>query len=489
MAPQSLPAPIGGINTRDALDAMDPTDAVVLTNFYSDGGGLDLRNGSALFASGMGSGFVQTLAEYKGSTSDKFLAGANGHVYDISSGTPVSLGSGFGSNKWQTTNFLDYLILVNGSDHGQTFDGTTLANDGFSGVATGTLIGVFQYQQRLFFWATASTGFWYAQLNSISGALAFYDLSAFCPRGGTLVAMTTMSSTGGNGVYNLAVFIMSSGDCLIFIGNDPSQAADWQLVGTYSVSPPVSPRAVVQYGADAFITTFDDHMPLQQTLVALKLGQLPPRSKISNAVTAAVALNQNTFGWDAIFYPKLRALLFNIPNTDGSFTQHVTNTSNGSWQIFENWNGCCLGLYQNNLFFGAANGSVFMADTGTADGTSPILGDSQQAWNTFNDPMRKRVTAIRPIVQSVGNLTYGFGIGFDYGDINVALVPSTPSEGSPWDTSPWDTSPWSPETVIDTRWRIGGGSGQAISFRLQVSALQSLTYLRTDFRTEEGNAL
>lgn len=489
MSPQSVPAPIGGINTRDALDAMDPTDAVIFTNFYSDGGGVQLRNGFAQFATGMGTGYVQTLAEFQGATQDKFLAAANGNIYDISSGTPSSLGSGFTSNTWQTTNFLDRLVFVNGADHGQIYDGSTLADDAFTGVSTDTLYGVFQYQQRLFFWEKESTGFWYGLINSISGALAFYDLGAFSSRGGHLIAMTTISHDGGNGVTNLAVFIMSSGDCLLFLGNDPALTTNWQLVGIYNISPPVNVRSVYGYGADSFLTTFDDHVPLQQQLVALKLGQLPPRSKISNAVRDAVQANKGAFGWQALFYPQGRRLIFNIPNPDGTFYQHVTNTTNGSWQIFTGMNGCCWGLFNDNLYFGGTNGTVYRADTGSMDLDQAVSGDAQQAWNNFNDPMRKHVKAIRPIVQSVGSLAYAFGIGFDYGATNVGIAPNSPNVGSPWNTSPWNTSPWSPEIEIDTRWRIGGGTGTAISFRLRVNSMQPMQWLRTDFRTEQGNAL
>lgn len=487
--PQSVPAPFTGWNTRDALDAMEPTDAVLLDNWYPDAGGVQLRGGSSLFATGMGAGQVQTLAEFKSGSVDKLIAGANGHLYDISTGTPVSLGSGFTVNAWQTTNFLAHMFFCNGADLVQIFDGTTLANATFTGVTLSTLYGIVQYQQRLFFWQKTSTGFWYAQLNSISGALAFYDLASLTPRGGSLVAVTTISHDGGNGVTNLICFMMSSGDCLIFLGNDPSQPADWQMVGIYSISPPVSPRAVCPYGAESYLTTFDDHVPLQQQLVALKLGQLPPRSKVSNAVAAAVTANQTGFGWDAFFYPKRRCIIFNIPNADGTFDQHILNTSNNAWTRFKNNNGCCWGTFRNALYFGGANGSVYMADTGSTDLGNAIAGDGQQAWNTFGSPQRKRLTAIRPVVQSVGAVNYNFGIGFDYQAIGISGANNSPVVGSPWNTSPWNTSPWSSETTIDTRWRIGGGSGQAIGFELKINALQPVQWLRTDLKFEEGNAL
>ena len=43
--PESVPAPIKGWNTRDALTSMDPLDAVQLDNWYPDASGLNLRNG------------------------------------------------------------------------------------------------------------------------------------------------------------------------------------------------------------------------------------------------------------------------------------------------------------------------------------------------------------------------------------------------------------------------------------------------------------
>lgn len=511
---QSVTAPIGGWNTRDALDSMDPTDAVILDNWYPNNGGVDIRKGYKVYVTGLGGGAVKTLAEFNAGPIRKFLAGASGAIYDVSGGTgtvanswssdfssdfgPTSvspigppLGSGFSSDEWQTVPFLSRLFFCNGADIMQVFDGTTLSNATFTGVALNQLFGCGLYQNRLFFWQNSSTGFWFAPLNSISGILSFFDLAAFSPNGGNLIAMTTISHDGGAGVQDFAVFIMSSGDCLLYFGNDPSDSAAWQLVGIYRISPPVSPRAVCPYGADAFLTTADDHVPLQQQLVALKLGQLPPRSKISPSVQDAVSANGSAFGWQAIYYPRGRRLIFNIPNTDGTFNQHVQNTGQTTtpWCRFTGMNAQCWGLFRDSLYFGGASGTIYLADTGTQDLMGSISADGQQAWNNFETPVRKRMTAVRPVVQSVGAVNYAFGIGFDYGDINVPLAGVAPNVGSPWDVSPWDTSPWSPESQIDSRWRIGGGSGTSIGMRLKVQAATAISWLRTDLRFEAGNAL
>lgn len=508
--PTQVPAPIMGWNTRDALDAMDPQDAVLLDNWLPDAGGVNLRNGFVsyaavgypAFSTGFSSGFlstpqtasgpVKTLVEFNAGTVRKFLAAANGSFYDVSApGVGVLLANDFTNDGWQTCAFLSRLFFCNGSDTAQVYDGTSFADADFTGVALNSLIGVAQYQQRLFFWQSNSVGFWFAPLNSISGSLSFYDLSAFSPNGGNLIAVTTYSHDGGNGVQDFIVFVMSSGDALIFFGNDPADATAWSMVGRYRISPPVSPRAVCNYGAEAFLTTFDDHVPLQQQLVALKLGQLPPRSKVSNAVQQAVIANLSSFGWQALYYPRGRRLIFNIPNPDGTFNQHICNTGNPNqpWCRFVNMNAFCWGLYKDQLYFGAAVGNVFQADTGSLDGLGAVQGSAQQSWNVFNNPLRKRTSVSRPLLQVTGAAGISFGLGYDYGDINITNAIVTESSGSPWDTSPWDTSPWSPESVISQGWRIAGGTGVAIGIGLNVAATQPVQWLRTDLRFEQGAAL
>jgi hypothetical protein len=118
-----------------------------------------------------------------------------------------------------------------------------------------------------------------------------------------------------------------------------------------------------------------------------------------------------------------------------------------------------------------------------------VAANAQQAWSTFASPVRKRVTAVRLMVQALSAQNYSFGLGFDYGDINIAVGATTAGIGSPWDTSAWDTSPWSPDSVVDPHWRVGGGSGQAVGVRMTAAANAPLCWLRTDFRFEQGAGL
>lgn len=491
VSPQILPISLTGWNTRDAVTAMDPTDAVILDNWYPDFGGLTVRGGSSVFCTGLGTGFVNTIAEYSGGLNLKFLAACGSRLFDITTGTRSGLGGGFSSDIWQTVNFKGLLFLVNGVDEPQVWDGSgSVSPAGFTGTTTSEIVGVDVFKNKLYFWQKNSQSFWYAATGAITGALTEFPLSMVARTGGNLIAMTTMSHDGGEGISDLAVFIMSSGEVIIYQGTDPEFADTWSLYGRYLISPPVSPRAVARYSADSYLTTNDDYVPLQQQLVALKVGEIPPRSKISGAVAAAISANQSSYGWQTLYYPKGRRLIFNVPNPDGTFNQHILNVAQNAYCRFKDNNGSCWAVFNSDLYFGGANGIVYQADIGFTDVGVPITFDGQTAWNTFEDPRRKRLSAIRPTLQTLGVATLNYGVGFDYETVGLTTHTQTIAiAGSPWDTSPWNTSYWSPETGISARWSMAGGTGVAMSYRLQGTTQTALEWDRTDVRYEAGRDL
>ena len=497
-APTSIPAPVGGWNTRDELDAMDALDAVTMDNFFPDSQGVKVRGGDAVWATGLGASPVETLAQYQNGATHKFLAACGGSVFDASASGAVgaAIHTGYTNNRWQTTNFLGKMFLVNGADNAQIYDGSTLADASFSGVTLSNLVGVVQYQQRLFFWENNGTGVWYAQLNSISGALAFFDLSVFVPSGGVMVGATTITHDGGNGVLDFIAFIFSSGHVILYLGNDPALVSGFQQIGLYRLSPPVSPRAIATYGGESYITTYDDYLGLQSQLAALRVGQLPPRSKISGAVQAAIIANKDAFGWQAIYYPKGRRLIYNVPNVDGTFDQHVCNTAlpNTPWCRYQGLNASCWGLFGDNIFFGGANGIVYQAEVGgTQDDGSPISATVQQAWNKINIPSGKRISAVQPIVQSTEG-SFTFSIGYDYQPFSIATpqdlvgmeitddagVAITDDDGVPITTG---------ASGIQPRWHAAGGIGTAFSFGMNLLSAGQTSWLRTDFRFEQTQGL
>jgi hypothetical protein len=483
---RTLPAPVGGWNTRDALDAMSPTDAVILDNWFPTTGKVTIRKGYEDHATGVGVGNVDTLVEYQSAATQKLLACGGGAIYDATSAAAASsLGSGFTRNNWQTANFNGRVFFVNGLDAPQDYNGTTLASTAWSGsgLTIANLIGVNVFKSRLFFWEVNSQDFWYAPVNTITGALTKFPLSRVSQFGGNLVTMGTWTIDGGDGVDDYAVFIMSTGDVIVYQGTDPGDAAAWSLVGIYRIGKPLNIRGILKYGGDLLITTTDDYVSLS---AVLKTGSGEP-SKLSGAIQEA-ATQIDSFGWQSVLYRKGSMMLFNVPTASG-YQQHVINTTTGAACRFTNIPSRCWAVYNGDLYFGSTNGTIKKFGSSTSDDGTNIDADGATAWNAFGIPQRKRLSAIRPLIDLEGSLTYSIGVGFDFTPPNVTPATAISSDGSFWDEAEWDVAAWSSELVTNAEWRVSKGTGDTLSTRIKVASQQEVSWLRTDYRMEIGTNL
>jgi hypothetical protein len=476
---------------------MEPTDAVLLDNWYPDFGGVSVRNGVRAYAFGM-LGTVETLGTFESGAFNQFLAAAGGVIYDVSSpGIATSRGTGYGSDRWQTAVFNGHQFWANGVDVVQDWNGTTLTDATFTGVPLNTLAGVGAFHNRMFFWTGRDPVFWYGPVNGISGTLTSFDLSTVQGIGGNLFSVQVLSYDGGTGIDSYTVFLMSSGEVLTYSGSDPSNANNWALVGRYLLPPTINMRSIVRYGGDIYYTTANDHQQFSKVLIAVKLGETPPRTKISGAVTAAHAAAGNLFGWDAIYYPVGRRMIFNIPTPAGTFEQHIYNTSVQGWTRFKGMNSSCWGVYRDRLYFGTSLGIVRQADVGNTDldGASNRIGitaDAQQAWNIFGTPLTKRLTLARPVVEATtAGLTYSFNVGFDYRPPSIVTPVIVPPVGPQWGSNRWgDGTLWTAqEDVVTTNWTVTGGDGSAFSWGISATSSVPTRWVRTDLMFEPGAML
>jgi hypothetical protein len=494
--PQQVPAPLGGWNTRDAFEAMDPKDAVLLDNWFPDFGGLTSRGGTVSFATGLDPiAGVQTLAILRAGTINKFLAAAGGKIFDISSGGAAGtpLASGFVSDVWQTVHFNSRSIWVNGRDPAQIYDGTTWGVAGYTGADTSTFSGVGAFNNRVYFWTGKDPSFWYGPVLGIGGALSNFPLSMVTREGGNLMAVEVLSYDGGTGIDDYTCFFMTSGEVMLYQGTDPSNPNNWALVGRYMIPAPVAQRGIFRYGGDIYIMSANDHEQFSKRLIALKLGETAPRTKISGAATAAYIAGKNLPGWQAIYYAIGTRMIYNIPNINGTFSQHIYNTSNQSWCRFRGMPALCWGIYNDHLYYGGPRGMVMQADIGAHDAGSPILCQGQQAWQTFQTPLIKRVTAVRPVVQSNGVAMFNLGLGYDYQLSGISFPGETVGL---LNALIWGAGNWGPPRVwggnigvTDPRWHIGGGQGSAVGISLAANASVATTWIRTDLLIEPGRAL
>lgn len=120
-------APVGGVNARDALAAMPPTDAISMTNWFPQPSFVGVRLGSQNWATGMPAA-VETIMPYNGETAYKNFAASSSGIYDVTGEGAVgsAVVTGLSNARWQEANFNagggNVLLAVNGADAPQRFD-------------------------------------------------------------------------------------------------------------------------------------------------------------------------------------------------------------------------------------------------------------------------------------------------------------------------------------------------------------------------------
>jgi len=462
---KSLPAPTGGWNARDALSDMPKEDAVRLDNYWPDLGKVILRKGYEEWATGLG-GNVEMLAEFHDGATQKFIAGANGTIWDISTtGTASSISSGYSSNQWQWSNFNGSMGLVNGVDAPLVYDGSSISamTVSGSGLTATTLVGITVYKSRTYFWANSSQDFWYSAVNALGGTLTRFPLNRVSQFGGRLVTVDTWTVDDGAGADDLIVFVMSSGDVIVYSGSDPG--SDFALQGVYKAAEPLSIRSTVKYGADLIIATTEGYFSLREVLSGTRR-----EGKIDAPCALVAARYGSNTGWQSIYYPAGNMILFNIPvSTNTTYNQHVFNTVTMAPARFKGLRSISWGIYDKNLFFGNS-GAVYKFWSGNSDNGANIAGDALTAFTNLGMSGQKLATGQQAIISSEGSVSLSVLTAINYGEPpGVTPIPDSPPSAAAWYSADWYSADWSGGSSIRAEWASANGIGYTFATGLKVT--------------------
>lgn len=492
---QRTEAPIGGWNTRDSVDNVPPLDALELDNWFPDLGEVRTRPGYSEHTDsddidGHTPGQVETLAEYNSGSTRKLLACDGGKIYDATTAGAPSDITGAATitlDRWQWANFDGKIGFVNGADTPLQWNGTgdvsTLTLSG-SGLTAANVIGINVFKNRTWFWEDGSQDVWYSALNTLGGALTKFPLSRVGQFGGYLSSMITWTRDGGSGPDDFAVFLMTSGEAIVYQGSSPALAGDWALVGIYDIGEPLSIRAHAKFGGDVFIATHLDYVNLANVLAGAEARSV--KSKVSGALKTAL---NSLWGWDAIVYPAGKMVIFNIPVTVGSeYQQHVMNTVTGAWCGFKGIVSNCWCLYDNRIFFGGPDGMVYEFDIGNDDDGTAIDSSLQTAWLPMGGYENKTFNAVREIYKVNADITVVNRFATDFNSFSSQQYPvAVDSAGTAWG-DPWG-SPWSANDGIYNEWHTIGSYGATLSMRKYLSTKQKVTYLGATWLYNVGQRL
>lgn len=500
----SLPPPIKGWNAKDALADMDPLEAVILENWFPNTADVQLRKGFESYATGIG-GAVETIMVYNGLTGSEMFACGNGGIYDVSSAGAVgaaAVGS-LGGTKFQYVNFGtpggQFLWCCNGVDAPRHYNGTTWATPSITGPTAANLAWVQSHQSRLWFGEVGKLSFWYLPVNSIAGTAAEFNLAPLARLGGYLVGMVSWTRDGGAGMDDLAVFVTSEGEAIVYQGIDPAAADTWSLIGVFRIGKPIGRNFSIKTGSDATLITEDGFVPLSKVLPIDRIGaeKIAISDRINDAVNTAVLEAGSLYGWQGFSYPRGKWILFNIPTANASGVvdgamQFVFNAITGAACKFTGMDAVSWGLYGDAPYFGGLDGTVYKADTGTDDNGSNIEADMLQAFSYFGyHGQQKLFKMVRPVFATNGPFQAALGMNVDFDIIPPPTSPTFTTPGSAvWDVSAWDASSWVGDVSISKDWQSVAGLGFAGALRIVVASSSLSVSLRaTDYIMEIGGAL
>lgn len=481
----SVPAPTGGWNARDSLDAMKPDDAVTMVNLIPRSGWVEGRKGSAEYTY-LGNSLlplgITTLVPYQ---TTKLLAAYNSSIYDITDpAIPVSIShTGFTSAKFQFTAFKDLVILTNGSDTAVAYNGTTLTDIVITGKPSGAFWGCNTFKGRVFYWDEGVQSFWYSQAGSYQGVLTEFDLSTQCRTGGTLVMMLTITVDAGDGIDDFAIFLFSTGEALVYQGDDPENATRWSSSGRFQIGEPLGIRAHCKVGGTEIVLTKDGWLDISTALSGGRLSEASTYSdKIISAAKQAANSYADFYGWECLYYPAGNLFIVNIPRSDFSpvnesesqwaadAEQHVRNTSTGSWCRFTGWKATTFCVWNDVLYF-ASGASVYTADVGTADSGKPIYMECIPAFNHLGSKGRQKQVTLAAHLTNFQQPDYLVKDGMaDYNILFQNQVQEAPFlGGAQWDLAEWDAEYWANDDAPLNQTTEGWTDVNAFGYAVTVS--------------------
>ena len=517
----SIDAPIEGWNAYDSLDNMPPTAAIILDNLIPGAGRVDTRKGYEIYQdTGTGKN-VDTLASFNPAViaDGALVAASGGGIFELTDTGVVIIHAEltFNSDPWQTENFqkadeAGIMVWCNGVDTAQIYNGTTMIDmitTGSEPPVTPDFIGCVAFKGRMYYWKDEDNAFYYAQAGSYQGQLQKFDLGTFVQQGGYITTVFSWTQQdAGHGRDDFIVFVFSTGEVLVYQGDDPETAGYWEQVGRYLTAEPLGIRGYTNYGADSILMTKDGYVSMASVIQEGRTSDVPAFSRmIHEAVVNRTRANSDLYGWDVELFQKDGLLIFNVPLSDLTYEQHVMNTVTQKWCRFNGFNTRTLEVHNERLFGGLTDGRVISMLETTSDDDKPITFDCLYAFNYLSDPgYQKHVTAAQVLSTHSNPVEINISAWPDFAvpnltpiDLPGALTSATwsptpdadPPAPQPVAGSLWDEDYWSAEGVPFTSkgWQNVSALGFAVALLVRFAKInESVIWRSTNIRFHQIGA-
>jgi hypothetical protein len=519
----SATAPVGGLNVRDAINAMPSIDAIELVNWIPQQYGVRSRKGYSEWAIGLGAP-CESILSFQPDQDDisafKLFAATDSALYDVTAATAapvvsIALSGATGAGRMTSTMFSNtagsFLAACSHEGGYFTFDGASWTKR-VSGEEEGKVSGVdpdrfvftMSWKRKLWFVEKDSTDAWYLPTDQITGEARRFPLGSFAKNGGKLSFITSWTIDAGEGIDDLIAFVFEGGDVLIYKGTDPDSAATFGTVGNFYIGAiPTGRRCFGAYGGDVLITSELGVQPLSYVTRGgqsmLRAQSIDFLAKIQPRIAELVSRFARQPGWEIYLHAKENLLIVNVPSvTTGYFRQYALYTNTNAWCMFEGMPIRCAKATNGEFWFGTEVGTVCKGFSGYFDGVPygsnegfGIQGLIRSAYSYFGAPGRnKHFLMLRPTFISVDTPGVDCGVTTDFAAAPPAgLLLAGGGVNSVWDTAIWDDAKWAGSTGIFQQWYSVQGIGYTGSAFIHTKVLGDTTLASLDYIYEYGGAL
>lgn len=452
----TIPAPVRGWNTRDPLDKMDAAYATKLVNFFPDQGYVRTRRGSIAHCNTNINAPVKTLVELPLATGNsKFIACVGTRFVDVTTSVPSLLGSAITNPTWHHVVTNNRLVLVNGTDTPQTYNGTTWTTLSVTSsqpsvtLTPSNLVHVSQYKGRLHFTEKDSSFVWSSDPGAYQGPLHRTDYSYLLQRGGRVMYTAPWSRDTGVGLQDYFIIVSSEGEVLVYEGDDPTDATKWAIYARFFLPHPVGGRrGYINLGSDLLIVHRAGITPMSALLAGNSSSTFAAiTDNINKAFQQATESYGGSDGWCCAYHSDAPILYVNVPVTNAA-EQYVLNPATGAWARYVGMNANVWATLDNNIYYGGQGGIVYRADTGNADSGTAIKAEYNSAYNYFGDRGRiKRFTMVRPHTKAPQGQQFIVGTDVDFANKTLSTPAASVVTSGVWNVGLWDQALWAQSLV------------------------------------------
>lgn len=276
-----LPPPYRGQNDRVPLFSLQNPFCERMENFKNTQGLLKLRQGNKAYALQTGAGLNSlALASYGTTrmlmTTGDPTIGSRLRWYSVTAGVLVAEHSlaTTGETQVHSLYFRDYLYYfgdvalnaITGTGP-QYYNGTVWGTTAYTWPASFNPIGGCVHKNRAYFIQQSAAAYGYSNIDAISGAVTKVDLGSIVSTKASLYIIRSISSTEATSQQNLAAFLFSNGDVLVYSGSYPD-SSNWGLAARFKISAPIFYNSFADAKGDSFIFTTSEILSLRNLFIS-----------------------------------------------------------------------------------------------------------------------------------------------------------------------------------------------------------------------------